>query len=398
MSGSRRKPGRLGPFVDGYRGWLLERGYSQGAVVGSLITLGHLGRWMQQEQCAVDELTDQRVTAFVASYRSTHGHLPHLSVWPLVDYLRAGGFVAPERLAEPPPVQQLVDDYRRWLCEVRGLAPCTVSASVGLARRFLGQRAGPDDPTGAHGITTTEVTDFLVRECERTSVASAGCLTYRLRSLLRYLAARGLADPGVAVSVPRIARWRQTTVPRFPERPQIERLLDACDRDQRTGARNYAVLLLLVRLGLRAIEVARLHLDDLDWRGGQITVDGKGHRRDRLPLPGDVGEALAVHLRHRGHRVGVRHVFLTVHAPIRPLDSAGVRTIVRNTCRSAGVAHVPAHQLRHALASDLLREGASLVDVGQVLRHTHLQSTAIYAKVDLTRLRLAASPWPGASR
>jgi integrase len=223
-------------------------------------------------------------------------------------------------------------------------------------------------------------------------------LTYRLRSLLRHLAVRGVADPGLAHAVPRVARWREATIPQFPTRPQIDRLLGSCDRQGATGARDHAVLLLLARLGLRAVEVSRLRLDDFDWRAGQIIVDGKAHRRDQFPLPGDVGEAVVEHLRHRGHRRGERRVFLTVHAPIRPLESSGVRTIVRNACRRAGVERVPAHGLRHALASDLLREGASMIDIGQVLRHKDLESTAIYAKVDLQRLRLAASPWPGAIR
>ena len=227
------------------------------------------------------------------------------------------------------------------------------------------------------GITAGEVNAFLVRECARVSSGSAACLTYRLRSLLRYLAVCGFADPGLAHAVPRVARWREATIPQFPSRPQLARLPASCDRADATGARDYAVLLLLARLGLRAVEVSRLQLDDLDWHAAVVTVDGKAHRRDQLPLPCDVGEAIVEHLRHRGQRRGERHVFLTVHAPIRPLEPSGVRTIVRNACRRAGIERVPAHRQRHALASDLLREGASLVDIGQVLRHKHLESTAI---------------------
>jgi integrase len=292
----------------------------------------------------------------------------------------------------------LVAAYREWLRCERGLAPVTVRAGEQFARRFLAGRVCAGDPCGVLGITAAEVNVFLVRECARVSSGSAGCLTYRLRSLLRYLAVRGVADPGLAQAVPRVARWREAAIPRFPTRPQIDRLLGSCDRQQATGARDYAVLLLLARLGLRAVEVSRLRLDDLDWRAGLIIVDGKARRRDQLPLPGDVGEAIVEHLRRRGPRCGERRVFLTVHAPIRPLEPSGVRTIVRNACRRAGVERVPAHRLRHALASDLLREGASMIDIGQVLRHEHVESTAIYAKVDLQALRLAASPWPGALR
>jgi integrase/recombinase XerD len=163
------------------------------------------------------------------------------------------------------------------------------------------------------------------------------------------------------------------------------------------GARDFAILMLLARLGLRTVEVCRLELDDLDWRAGEIEVDGKGHERDRLPLPTDVGEALVDYLMLRGPREG-RCVFLTVKAPIRQIEPTAVRSVVRDACRRAGLEHVAAHRLRHALASQLLREGASLIDIGQVLRHKHLQSTAIYAKVDLARLRQAAQPWPGTGR
>jgi integrase/recombinase XerD len=398
MSGSRRKPGPLGPFVEGYRAWLLGRGYSPSGVIRSLIALGHLGRWMERAALAVDQLTTGAVRAFLADYRSDRGRLPTASVWPLLEYLRADGAVPPEPPAVVAPVDELVGEYREWLLGERGLAPVTVRSSEQLAHRFLAERASAGDPRGVRGITAAEVNDFLVRECARLSIGSAGCLTYRLRSLLRYLAVRGLADPGLALAVPRVARWREATIPQFPTRPQIGRLLAACDRDRATGARDYAVLLLLARLGLRAVEVSRLRLDDFDWRAGEVTVDGKAHRRDRLPLPGDVGEAIVAHLKHRGGRRGEPRVFVTVHAPIRPLEPSAVRTIVRNACRRAQIEPVPAHRLRHALASDLLREGASLIDISQVLRHNQLQSTAIYAKIDLGRLRLAASPWPGAIR
>ena len=163
------------------------------------------------------------------------------------------------------------------------------------------------------------------------------------------------------------------------------------------GVRDLAILTLLVRLGLRTVEVARLELDDLHWRAGEIEIDGKGHERARLPLPGDVGETLVAYLTLRP-RHDSRRVFLSEHAPTRPIEAAAVRSVVRDACRRAGIEHVPAHRLRHALASQLLREGASLIDIGQVLRHKHLESTAIYARVDLARLRQAARSWPGAVR
>ena len=398
MSGTRRTPGPLGAHVEGYRTWLLERGYARSAAIRSLGTLGHLGRWMDREALAVDQLDVARVRAFVAAYRGDTGRLPTASVWPLLAYLRAEGVVAHEPPAVLTALEQLIVDYCEWLLRERGLAAVTVRGSAQLARRFLAERVGPHDARGVTGLTAGEVNDFLLRECARVRPGSVGCYASRLRSLLRYLAARGLADPRLADAVPRIAHWRDAAIPEFPTRLQIDPILGSCDRQSVAGARDYAVLMLLARLGLRAVEVSRLRLQDLDWRTGEITVDGKAHQPGLLPLPGDVGEAIVAHLKQRGRRDDEPRVFLTVHAPIRPLEPSGVRTIVRNACRRARVEHVPAHRLRHALASDLLREGASLTAIGQVLRHRHLESTAIYAKVDLQRLRLAARPWPGADR
>jgi integrase len=231
----------------------------------------------------------------------------------------------------------------------------------------------------------------------RVKLGSAGCYADRLRSLLRFLSVRGLADPGLAQCVPSVGSWREAGIPETLPRPEIERVLASCVRSSLVGARDFAILILLARLGLRAAEVARLELDDLHWRAGDIEVSGKGHQRSRLPLPGDVGEALVVYLTLRG-RCGGRRVFLTVHAPTRPIEPSGVRSVVRDACRRAGVERVGAHRLRHALASELLCEGASLIDIGQVLRHKHIESTAIYAKVDLPRVRQVAQPWPGAAR
>jgi hypothetical protein len=169
MSGSRRKPGPLGPFVDGYRAWLVGRGYSPSVVVRSLVTLGHLGRWLERNALAVDQLTDEAVSSFLAEYRDDRGRLPGASVWPLLEYLRVEGAVLPEPPAVVAPVEQLVGEYRRWLLCERGLASVTVRASEHVARRFLAQRVDAGDPRGVLGITAGEVNDFLVCECARVS-------------------------------------------------------------------------------------------------------------------------------------------------------------------------------------------------------------------------------------
>jgi integrase/recombinase XerD len=373
MSGFRRNDGPLAPFAKGYRAWLSEHGYSLSSATRSLITFGHLGRWMQEHDVVVEQLTAEQIREFLADYRAAHGHLPASSAIPILAFLRAEDVAQPTARNSVSPVGELLAEYRTWLLDDRGLAPVTVRGCEQFARQFLITRASVSDPRGVLGITGGELNRFLMRECERVSAASAACYAGRVRSLLRFLAARGLADPGLAEAVPRVAQWRQATVPRFPTTPDVERLLSSCDRGCVAGARDRAALLLLARLGLRAVEVSRLELCDLDWLAGEISVDGKAHRRDRLPLSGEVGEALIAHLRQRGTRPGQPRVFLTVHAPIRPLEASGVRTIVRNACRRAGIERVAAHRLRHALASDLLRAGASMTDVGQVLRHKSLE-------------------------
>lgn len=397
MSGSRRKPGPLGPFVDGYRARLLELGYAPLSVTHSLTSLGYLGRWMAAEQLTVGQLNSAVVKTFLAAHVADHGHLPSSGVMPLLEYLRREGIVASEPVRPLGSVDRLVGEYRTWLTVEREFSTETVRGYTHLAHRFLAERASTDDELGVKHLTGSDVTGFLLRESARVRPGTVCTHANQLRQLLRYLGMRGFADPGLAQAVPSVGRWRDAGIPRFPERPAIERLLESCDRSRRVGVRDYVILMLLARLGLRTIEVARLRLDDLYWRTGEIEIDGKGRELARLPLADDVGEALVEYLRLRG-RHDCRGVFLTEHAPTRPIGPPGVRSVVRDACRRAGIEHVPAHRLRHALASQLLREGASLIEIGQVLRHKHLESTSIYAKVDLERLREAAGLWPGATR
>ena len=376
---------------------MLEQGYSPCSVTRSLTALGHVGRWMDREELGVEQLSDDVLRAFLADHVAEHGHLPSAGVMPMLAYLRGEGVVAAEPAGRVGLMDGFVDEYRDWLAVERELSPDTVRGYAGLAHRFLAERVTAEDALGVERLTGADVTGFLLRESKRVSAGSVRCHANQLRQLLRYLGMRGFVDAGLAEAVPSVGCWRDAGIPQFPARLAIDRLLESCDRSRRVGVRDLAILMLLARLGLRTVEVARLELDDLYWRSGEIEIDGKGHERARLPLPSDVGEALVAYLVLRG-RHDSRRVFLTEHAPTRPIQAAGVRSVVRDACRRAGMEHVAAHRLRHALACQLLREGASLIDVSQVLRHKHLQSTAIYAKVDLARLREAAGAWPGAVR
>ncbi len=396
MSGSRRKPGCLDPFVDDYRTHLLGLGYTPGTVRGMLKVLGQLGRWMDAEGVNPGEVHTGDIESFLAARRAedrrriaTRGELRQLLV-----FLRTAGAMRDELPRELTPVEKLVQEYRNWLVDTRGLAEGTVLRYVTLAERFLGERASVNELAALSGA---EVSAFLLGECGRLSVGSAKGRVAELRSLLRFLHLRGLTDSALAEAVVPVASWRETEIPHTMARLDIERLLASCDRDTPEGARDFAILILAARLGLRSIEVARLELGDIDWRRAQITVRGKARRLDLLPLATDVGEALAGYLSCRRPHPS-RRVFLTLRAPLRPIRADLVGDVVQRACLRAGVAHVGAHRLRHALATAMLAEGASLIDISQVLRHADLATTAIYAKVDLGRLRQVAQPWPGVLR
>jgi site-specific recombinase XerD len=385
--------------VDGYRVWLLEAGYTPQTVRAMLKDLGSLGRWMDVESVEVGALTVTAIESFLADRRAAgRQRVPTVrALRSMQTYLRDVGVMAVELPPSLSPVEVLVGDYREWLIADRGLAVMTVLRYETLARRFLTARVTHTDELGVAGLDGLVVSRFLLGECGRVCLGSAKGKVAELRSLLRFLHVRGFTPRSLAESVPGVAGWRETTIPPTMPQSDIESLLTSCDRSTLDGARDHAILMLLARLGLRSIEIARLQLDDLDWRAGDLLVRGKARRDDRLPIPADVGAALAEYLALRGHHDS-RSVFLTLRAPTRPIRADLVGDVVQRHCRQAGVPHVGPHRLRHTLATRMLARGAALSDISQVLRHSDLATTAIYAKVDLGRLRQVARPWPGAAR
>ena len=291
------------------------------------------------------------------------------------------------------PLEELLEDYCRYLRVERALCDHTVfDAYVPAARLFLAGWDGPDG-LGLERLCAADVSSFLARECPKRSVSGARDLVCALRSLLRYLHLAGLIDVPLVWAVPSVADLRDRSLPRGLDPVAVKKLLASCDRRTLVGRRDYAVLLLLARLGLRAGEVAAIRLDDIDWRAGLLLVRGKGSRQDVLPLPVDVGEAVVSYLRRRP-RCECRALFLRVMAPREGLNRCTVAWVVRAACDRAGLPRVGAHRLRHTAATEMLRAGASLPEIGQVLRHHEPKTTAIYAKVDRNALRPLARPWP----
>ncbi len=399
MSGTRRRPGALGPWVESYRTWLLVAGYTPQTVRLMLKDVGHLGRWMDAEGIGPGQLTLADVEALLAHQRASGvARVPSIGMLrALLRFLREARVMVTEEPVALTALEALIADYRQWMFKDRGLAEMTVLRYETIATRFLTSRVTDTDPTGVAGLDGRVVAQFLLAECSRVCVGSAKGRVAELRSLLRFLHLRGLTARSLAESIPGVAGWRETTIPPVMPQADIESLIESCDPSSLDGIRDRAIVLLLARLGLRSIEISRLSLDDIDWRAGDLLVRGKARRDDRLPLPEDVGAALAEYLKLRGPHSS-RRVFLTLRAPTRPIRADLVGDVIQRHCRQAAVAHVGPHRLRHTLATRMLAQGVPLSDISQVLRHSDLATTAVYAKVDLGRLRQVARPWPGAAR
>lgn len=395
MSSTRRRPGALEDHVDRFGEYLHQRGYTPGTVRGQLKVLGRLGRWMQEQDLLPEMLSAATVEAFMVAEGPRGQHRSDRRTAMLVlEYLIDAGIVAPAPQEPVSELAVLLADFREWMVSERGLAETTIIRYENTARRFL---AGRDDHEGvAAGVSSVEVNAFLLVESSRASVGAAKGRVAELRALLRYLHLRGLTPTSLAVAVPPVAGWHNTGIPPNVTATHVQALVDSCDRSTVVGRRDFAIITLVARLGLRSIEIARMELEDINWRTGNLIVRGKARRLDTMPLDAESGHALVEYLQHGRPQVPSwqRKVFLTARAPIGPIRADLVGDVVERACRRVGIDTVGPHRLRHALARRLLSEGASLSDISQVLRHRDLATTALYAKVDLDALRKVAKPWP----
>jgi site-specific recombinase XerD len=313
-------------------------------------------------------------------------------------YLRGLGVIPAADEPARSSVELLLLRYGEYLLVERGVTAETARGYVDLVRAFVIARVREGGELELAAMTPAEVLGFVLAQAQCRPQRSAKMLVTALRSLLVFLYVEGLIERPLAQVVPSVAFWRLQGLPRGLDGAQVAALLDSCDRGTVAGRRDLAILLLLVRLGMRRGEVARLGLDDIDWRAGELSVLGKGPRVERLPLPVDVGEALVAYLRDgRPADAGTRAVFVRVRAPRAAMTPHGITQVVVSASKRAGLGEITAHRLRHTAASELLRRGAPLVEIGQLLRHRTELTTTIYAKVDRDRLRELARPWPGSA-
>ena len=387
--------GPLAPFVGAVESKLEAAGYTPLSAVNQTRLVAHLSRWLEANKLQVGNLTEERIVEFFESRRAAGctGLITRESLEPLLQLLSERNLLP---ASQPPPACSPLDAvlarFNRYLLDERGLVASTAAAYAYRARRFLTWCA-PDGQVAA--LTTGDVTRAVLAESASVSVGSAQFFVAALRSFLRFCNLEGLVAADLSGAALAITGRRRSSLPRGISSTDARTLLSCCDRRECIGRRDYAVILLMLRLGLRASEVAGLRLNDLDWRVAEVVVRGKGRSQHRLPLPADVGGAIAAYLRRGRPKTTSREVFVSAQAPIVAIERGAVSSIVRRACERAAIPPIGAHRLRHTVACEMLRTGVPLAEIGQVLRHRSLISTANYARVDLDQLRRLAQPWPG---
>lgn len=395
----RSPEGTLASHVAPFAQALKEEGYKAVSTYQHISLVMAFSRWLESRGISAENLCERHCACYLR-WRSCRVRLSKhdgATLQKLLRFLRACG-VTTRPLTEPQPlspVERCVTGFCAYLQDQRGLAPVTIVDYGMYVRRFLTARFGRGR-VRLNSLRAHDIMRYVQRQAAHMSLEQARHLNTALRSFLRYTSYCGAIVPSLSSAVPSVAHWSLSSIPRAMPLSDLQKLLQQCDRHTGMGRRDYAILLLLARLGLRSGEIVRLELDDIDWQSGSVCVRGKGSAA-QLPLPVEVGRAIAAYLRHGRPRCQSRSVFLRAIAPAQGLrGSPAIGSIIQHRLQRAGI-DLPSrgtHQLRHTLATQMLRRGASLAEIGQVLRHRHPDTTQIYAKVDVDQLRTLAVPWP----
>ncbi len=392
--------GPLNGIIPAYAAFLSRQGFSEQSARQQMRFFADLNRWLHKKRLAIPDLTAPTIQRYLRSrYRHFRPRRDDAAILNrLVHLLQTQGLL-PQNTARLlyNPHQHIDNDFDRYLSEERGLSKATRINYRPFVQKFLSAQFG-NKSARLSDLKANDVIRFIRTQAPQLHPKRAGLMVSALRSFLRFLRHRGDITTDLAACVPPIANWKLSTLPKFLQPEQVQRVLNQCDRNTAKGRRDYAILLLLARLGLRACEIVALTLDDIDWQAGQISIQGKANRTAMLPLPTDVGQAIAAYLKNDRLACSTRRVFICMRAPRRGFaNSIAISTIVARSLKKAGIdaPHTGAHLFRHSLATQMLRQGAALSDIALLLRHQSLNTTTLYAKVDLTALHALAQPWPG---
>lgn len=399
----RLRSGPQGPLIDLYAQSLVEIGLARHGTWRSLNVVGNLLAWMASHRSKLSTLDERMVERYLRHHgakQTTHlDDRAALTRW--LSTLRAAGVIAPAPAPTMTPQEQIFAGFGDYLQSERGLKVKTIAHHWPAIRRFLFEVC----PVGAGDlgkIKPDDVIHYVERHAQDWSPKSTKLMCWSLRAFLRYLHHTGLNPQALAGCVPSIREWRLVGLPTYLAAAQVQKVLDGCDRASATGRRDFAILMLLSKLGLRANEVATLTLDDVDWRAGDMLVRAKGRQRARMPIASDVGAAIIAYLQDGRPKSSCRQLFLRSLAPHTGFASASAITMIAKTALDRagiqGYAHQGAHIFRHSLATELLRSSATLSEIGHLLRHKSHDTTRIYAKVDIEALRTLSLPWPGGAQ
>lgn len=392
--------GPLVPHLDAFAAVLSGQGYSRSTTKVKIRAISKLSQWLQKRHLVIEDLNESCINKFIR-YRKKRNLLrsgDQLALKQFITFLREEGILSafvPEIKASD--IQRIENSFAQYLQQERGLSQATVDNYLPTIRRFLTERFRKRKIL-FEKLRTQDISKFVLRYAHTMSPGRAQTMVNALRSFFRFLQQRGEIAIDLAAAVPAVAKWQFSEIPKFLQPEQVKHILESCDRSTSTGKRNYAILLLMSQLGLRAGEIVHMELDDILWETGELIVKGKSSRDEKLPLPHDVGQAIATYLRDIRPRCSSRRLFIRMVAPLRGFSSSvTVCTIVRDSLARAGIntGFKGAHLFRHTLATNMLRGGANITEIGEILRHQHPNATEIYTKVDFASLRTIAQPWPG---
>lgn len=391
-----RFTGPLSRFAAGLAEELALRGYTATSSTAQLQLVAHLSRWLESQHLDQGDLDGPVIEGFLAVRRADYSsHYSLEALEPVLSYLRRQGLVPTAVFAVPSsPVEVLMVRYGEYLTEERGLSVPVARAYSHWVTPFVEDRTDAKGQVSFADLTAGDVARFLTVQLPTMTRKTAQMTACALRSFLRFLHDRQMVEMALADAIPAVAHRRLSGLPQPLTSNQVTALLDACDRSSAVGRRDFAVITMLHRLGLRCAELAGLRLEDVDWQAGTLRIWGKGNRVDLLPLPVDVGRVVVDYLCDGRPHATARTVFVMARAPHTALERSSVSCIVARAAQRAGLGTVHAHRLRHTAASRALNAGASLEQVAHLLRHASPATTAIYAKTDQVRLSTLTRPWP----